>query len=492
MKYKVGVYCNDCFGDVLVNELATCLNCSKKFSPTETKFLFCSPSCASSISMTEQRKIALRERNLKRNPLYLNDDGSLKPDDEINSIKKTLKRKCIFSVQVGETTYEIPKRGKFVEFNDIKSAYESKGCTFLTTEEEYIQMKLCKPLKKMWFDIISICGHKEKSLYYSFIESDTCLYCKRCTIIRARETLIGQAKTDTGYGNSLMTQKLAIDIVKQQCENFFDTMKTRDGCDSDLLVRPKCVTENCWLKLKIKSTIHDKDEISFRINKIHQSIYLMVSIATQEIWLFDPENVLIRTYYMKQNRHVYDENLVKNKDDLIARFIEKYNEHKYTGKFDKLNEPISPQMKLEYEYVLKRESTVTFLKFDRNDIAGAVYNFKVGMLKFQENVVSIQIGKNAVIANISKCSRQKTRKPYDVGDNDFYWINVNDSSNDFYVVPERAMISHGFIDTIESSGSKYLSIGSNPWVNEYKFNYNTIQSDSEKSKLLSLIYSNNS
>lgn len=487
-KYKTGVYCVQCLGDILYQEIATCVNCAKNFVPTETKFLFCSPSCASSISMTDKRKREQKESNLKKNPLYLNDDGSLKSDEEIGEIRRSKKRKGVnLEIQVGETTYSIPKKGKFVDFTEIKSAYESKGCTLLTTEDEYIQMKLCKPLKSMWFDVISICGHQEKSLYYSFTESDTCLYCKRCTIIRARETLIGQAKTDDGYGNSLMTQKLAIDIVKHKCEDMFDGIKTRDGCDSDLLVRPKGSTSDCWLKLKIKSTIHGDGNISFRINKLHQSIYLMVSITTQEIWMFDPDIVQIRTYYMKQNKQVYNDNLVNDNEDLIRRLRDKYTAQKYVGKFDDLNEPISLAMKLEYAYVLKRESTIGFLKFDRNAITGAVYNFKVGNLKFQENVVSKQTGKNTFVANISKNSRQQTRKPYDIGDNDFYWINLNDSSEDFFVVSEHAMISNGFIETSNEKGHMYLSIQSNPWIYKFKFNYGTINTEHEKERLLGII-----
>lgn len=488
-KHKIGIYCDDCLGDILIKELATCVNCSKPFIPTETKFLFCSPSCASSISMTEQRKLAQREFNLKRIPSYLNDDGSLMSNEEIEEIKKSKKRKATtLEVQVGDTTYAISKKGKFVEFVEIKSTYESKGCSLLTTEDEYMQMKLTKPLKSMLFDVISICGHKEKSLYYSFIESNTCLYCKRCTIIRARETLIGQAKTDDGYGNSLMTQKLAIDIVKQKCLDIFDAIKTRDGCDSDLLVRPKGSTDDCWLKLKIKSTIASDGNISFRINKLHQSIYLLVSVATQEIWLFDPEIIQVRTYYMKQHKDVYDENLVKNIDDLNKRLEDKYTEQKHIGIFEELNNPISPAMKIEYAFVRKRETTIGFLKFDHNEITGAVYNFKIENLKFQESVVSKQTGRNTFVVNMSKNSRQKSRKPYDIGDNDFYWINLNDAiSENFFVVPERLMVTHGFLETKTDKGRKYLSIETNLWINTFKFNYRTINTDREKERLLKII-----
>lgn len=490
MKYKIGVYCTDCMEDIMFSGHAECINCLEQFKPTETKFLFCSASCGSSISMTDERKQQQREKLLKKTLEYVNDDGSLKSLDEIDEIKKSKKRKSPnMEMTIGENTYSIVKKGKFVEFAEIKSAYETAGCKLLTTEEEYIQMKQIKQLKYMLFDVISLCGHQEKSLYYSFTMSNTCLYCKRCTLIRARETLIGQAKTDDGYGNSLMTQKLAIDIIKQKCAVAFRAIKTRDGCDSDLLVIPHGSSDNCWLKLKIKSTINQDGNIFFRISKIHQSIYLLVSIATHEIWMFDPTDIKIRTYYMKQHKDVYNDNIIKNDSDLISRLQKKYTDKKYIGTFDELNDPISPAMKVEYKFVLKRERTIDFFKFDRNEITGAVYNFKIGNLKFQESVVSKQTGKNSFVINMSKNSRQKTKKPYDIGDNDFYWINLNDTQNYFYVIPEHALVKFGFIQTPDQDGTIYLSISVNQWLEKYKFTYDTINTENEKQRLISLVLS---
>lgn len=488
-KHKIGVYCVECLDNILQSENANCINCEQQFIPTETKFLFCSSSCASSISMTESRKKSLRENMLKKISAYLNDDGSLKSDEEIAEIKKSKKRKIsTIDIVVGDNVYTIQKKGKFVDFSKIKSDYEEKGCKLLTTEEEYLLMKQTKPLKAMIFDIVSLCGHNEKSLYYSFTESNTCLYCKRCTLIRARETLIGQAKTDEGFGTSLMTQKLAIDIIKQKCELDFEAIKTRDGCNSDLLVRPREFQDiDCWLKLKIKSTVYGENEISFRINKLHQAVYMFVSIATQEIWLFDPENISVRTYYVTHQRELYKDNAITGTDDLVQKLRARYLERKHVGTFEKLNEPISPAMKLEYKYVLLREKTISFLNFIRNNITGAVYNFKVGNLKFQESVVSKQHKKNSCYINMCKNSRQKTKKPYDVGDNDFYWFNINDETETFYVVPENALIESGHIQTESQPGEMYLSIGTTEWLFRYMFNYKTISDTNEKDRLVSLL-----
>lgn len=491
-KHKLGIYCNDCLGDIFVKEVATCLTCSVQFVPTQTKFLFCSKSCGSRFQMTDERKQDQRKKMLKRTLDYLNDDGSLKSDEEIDNVMRAKRKKqTLITKTFGDSSISFQKVGIFVEYSVIKNAYESKGCILHTTEQEYLTMKEKMNLKSMWFSITSICGHREKSLYYSFLADNTCLYCKKCTLIRARERLIGQGKTEDGYGTSLMTQKLAVDIVKKKCEDMFDCVKTRDGCDSDLLIRPNGNRDDLWLKVKVKSTTFGEGNLCFRINKIYQAIYLLVSIVTEEIWMFDQSELVIRTYYMKQHKNIYDEQLIKSNQDLCQKLAMEHSKNVYTGTFDMLNNPISPTMQLEYKYVLRREQTITYLKFDRNEISGAVYNFRVGKLKFQESVCSKQAGKNIFTANISKNCGQKGRKSYNIGDNDFYWININEKlehSDEFFVVPESALLENGFIDDPSGKkGHKYLTISANPWIYKYRFHWSTVANEPEKNRLLTLL-----
>jgi hypothetical protein len=491
IKHKLGVYCQDCLDNIFDQQSSVCFNCNVSFSPTKTRFLFCTPRCSVLINMSEDRREKHKQVGLKNVKDYLNEDGTLKSSEKIEEIKNSKKRKlltqtCEFVDTNGEQQ-KISKKSNFVEYTNIKNAYESKGCKLLTTEEEYLTLRQKLPLKNLLFDMISICGHTEKSLYYSFIGSNTCLYCKRCTIVRAREISILQAKNDDGYGASLVTQKLAIDIVKKTCENYFDVVKTNDGCDSDIIIRPKNTHDDLWLKIKIKSTIYSEGSIQFRINKIHNSIYIMVSITTQEMWLFDPDKILIKTYYMGNKRAQYDDNFIKSQDNLQLRLNTKYNDKLYTDTFVQVNRPIGKTMQLEYEYVLKRESTIDFLEFKRNEITGSVYNFKVGDLKFQETVFSIMVNKTSLTAYIGKNSGRKTRKPYERGDNDFYWLNPNDTNNNFYVVPESALISNGYISDAEKIGKTYLSINMNSWLKNYKFNYNTIKTNSESGRLRELL-----
>ena len=430
------------FADVSLS-VAKCFNCGNNFVPTKTKFLFCSIGCSVTLSVSVIKKNTLTSKT--------------------NSSKKIV-------------TYE-----------NIKSMYESKECRLITSKEDFTNMRNTTPLKSVVFDIISKCGHASKSHYYSFLCNNSGMLCKECTLKRSKHILVSNAKTAEGRPRSLETQRIAIEIIKELCKDTFTIVKTRDGCDSDILIKPNENTNDSWLKIKVKSTIFKDKETRFKISKYYQSIHLMVSINTNDIWIFEPHEIQIRTYYMGDNRSMYDDNHIKSKENLIERLGQIYQEQKFVDIFQNANDPISETMKLEYYFLLKRESVINFLNFERADFAGAIFNFKIGTLKFQENVVSIQRGKNAIIANISKCCRQRKRIPYDQGDNDFYWINVNNLSYDFYVIPERTLIINGYISTPESIGNKYLNISSNDWTSLYKFNYSTINNQEEKDKLLTII-----
>lgn len=75
--------------------------------------------------------------------------------------------------------------------------------------------------------------------------------------------------------------------------------------------------------------------------------------------------------------------------------------------------------------------------------------------------------------------------PYDKGDNDFYWIHLNDWRL-FYVIPEAELIKHGYIADGTNEGHKHIGIypklynknpKKNSWITEYEFDYHNIDSN---------------
>jgi hypothetical protein len=493
LKHKDGVLCNTCHTTLINSGIATCVECDKMFPPTKTTFLYCGSKCGNSRVMTEEKREKIRTAALMKIVEYVSEDGTLKNADEIKEIKDSQKKRKRAVQHAEELLIDPTKKTRvFVDYAVIKNTYESQGCKLLTTEEEYMAARNDVQLKGVWFDIISICGHPEKSLYYSFTESNTCLYCKTCTHDRAKNLLSDMSRTPYGNSTSLMTQKRAIDSVKEMCSDMFEIVKTKDGCDSDILVRPKGVVNDSWLKVKLKSTVFGDDDIKFRIPKIHDSVYLMISVTSKDMWIFTPDELLVRTYYMQTKRGVYEDHFVACSYNLKDRLSALYTISTYNHAFIEANMPISPAMQLEYNYIIKREKTLDFLPFERNDVTGAVYNFKIGDTKFQENTFSRQMGKTSMTASMSKNARrvngQASRQPYEVGDNDFYWLNKNDDTQEFYVIPESELEKRTYLKTSSESGKMYLGIGPNvDWLKQFKFCYITIQMEKEKERLCDLI-----
>ena len=86
-----------------------------------------------------------------------------------------------------------------------------------------------------------------------------------------------------------------------------------------------------------------------------------------------------------------------------------------------------------------------------------------------------------------KINGKRAQQCYDIGDNDYYWLNADDKQL-FYVFPEQILIEKGYIGY---KGKKQLKINPketthNGWIQPYKFNYNSIGLF-EKNRLLNIL-----
>ena len=90
--------------------------------------------------------------------------------------------------------------------------------------------------------------------------------------------------------------------------------------------------------------------------------------------------------------------------------------------------------------------------------------------------------------NNGKINRKKNTKSYDIGDNDYYWLNADDKKL-FYVLPEKILIEKGYIGY--NGNKKQLKINPretthNQWIQPYKFNYTSFELV-DKNRLLSIL-----
>ena len=73
---------------------------------------------------------------------------------------------------------------------------------------------------------------------------------------------------------------------------------------------------------------------------------------------------------------------------------------------------------------------------------------------------------------------------YNIGDNDFYWLNC-DNKETFFVIPETKLIEKGFIgNKIENNNKQTLKITvkkelhkKSAWLQDYMFDYENIDKD---------------
>lgn len=76
---------------------------------------------------------------------------------------------------------------------------------------------------------------------------------------------------------------------------------------------------------------------------------------------------------------------------------------------------------------------------------------------------------------------------YDIGDNDFYWLNCENKIT-FFVIPEQILNDKGLIGNIKKTLSLKVTIKDtlhpkNAWLQPYMFNYENI----DKERLLNIL-----
>ena len=77
---------------------------------------------------------------------------------------------------------------------------------------------------------------------------------------------------------------------------------------------------------------------------------------------------------------------------------------------------------------------------------------------------------------------------YDIGDNDFYWLNC-ENKRTFFVIPEKTLIEKNLVGNIKKTLRLKVSINDtshqpNAWLQPYMFDYENI----EKERLLSILH----
>ena len=379
-------------------------------------------------------------------------------------------------------------------YETVVEEFNKRNCKLLNTKDEYVE--ILKSAKKTMYKLnyTASCGHNHIVFYNVFKSRGTGIICPSC-----KNKEIGNTTKEKMKNNELSktyTNEQEHTFIIKFCELIhtnFEIIKAFDGCNVDLIFRPKNIIEDKWVGIQVKTTNVRHLTYSFHINNIYKDCLLLFYCCEDEnMWLM-PENSIenqkkISIGYYKSKYNIYK----VNKDIIYDRLNEYYyNTTKFS--FEKLDTPSNIYQQREKEFRKFREEKIDFIKFEYENKEGTVYDFKIGNLKIQEKVAEICDKENRYKFSISKnngtINGKQNHKQYDIGDNDFYWLN-SDNKKTFFVIPEKILIDKGVVGNSIDKKSIFLKITIkevlhklSAWLQPYMFDYENI----DKERLLTIL-----
>jgi hypothetical protein len=373
-------------------------------------------------------------------------------------------------------------------YENIIEEFNKQNCKLLTTKEEYID--ILKNTKNVYrLNYIASCGHTHIVFYNVFKSRGTGIVCPSC-----KNKKIGYDKKEKMKNNEMSKTS----TIEQECKfinqiqlflkNDFEIIKAFDGCNIDIIFKPKNIIDDKWVGIQVKTTNVRHLTYSFHINNIYKNCLLLFYCCEDETMWLIPENIIgnqkkVSIGYNKSKYNIYK----ICKDNLINKLNEFYN--KTTNfEFDKLNTPTCIYQQREHFFRKYREEKIKFLDFGYDNIEGTVYDFKIKNFKVQEKVAKISDKENRYYFQLCKnnglINGKQNQIQYDIGDNDFYWLNC-DNKQTFFVIPEKKLIEKGFIgNKIENINRQHLKITvkkelhkKSAWLQDYMFDYENIDKD---------------
>jgi hypothetical protein len=380
-------------------------------------------------------------------------------------------------IKCRDCALEIPTYEKIVE------KFIEKNCKIKMTQDEFIQNYKNNNCK---INYIASCGHENNVRYKNFLTLNQGLSCPSCVnkniSIKLKEFRSGENK------NSSLQELNCINYIKELIGDHFTTIKAFDGCKADIIIKMIDEINDLWLGIQVKTTNTktERGQYYFRLNNSNYDNCLLFCMCEEDkkMWLIPYDDVKdLKTIgiAIKSKYNKYE----INKENIIEKLNNYYMSiNKF--EFNILDTPISQTQQQEKEYRKIRETKIDFIKFTNNEMEGLVYDFMICNKKVQEKVGTIMHdNNNSYLFKLTKnggiINRKLTRKSYDIGDNDLYWLNCKNGK--FYVIPESIMIQKGFIHDEKLRLYVSPTNKNTEWCNEYLFDYNNIN----KEKLLKII-----
>lgn len=381
-------------------------------------------------------------------------------------------------------------------YENVVEEFSKRNCTLLTTKEEHNEILKLKQ-KHYKLNYIASCGHNHIVFFNVFKSRNTGVICPSC-----KNKQIGHDKKEKMLNgtlskiNGIEQEFNVIEKITELVQNEFEVIKAFDGCLVDIIFRPKNITDNKWVGIQVKTTNIRHLTYSFHLNNEYKNcLVLLYCCEDENMWLI-PENIISNQTKISigYNRSKYD--VYKITNDSIINKMQEFYYITSQFEFDKLNTPINIYQQREQIFRKMREEKIDFIKFNYDNMEATVYDFKIDNFKIQEKVTQESKTQNLYIfcmyKNNGRINNKMNPKQYDIGDNDFYWLNC-DGCPYFFVIPEKIFIDKGMIGNNGVKKTIFFKITvketlyrTNAMFQPYLFNYDNI----DKERLLNLFITN--
>ncbi len=384
-------------------------------------------------------------------------------------------------------------------YKNVVNEFNNKKCKLLDTEDEFNEIKNNSPNSSFKLNYIASCGHKHVVFYNVFKSRNTGVICPLC---KNREIgKVKKVKMENGEISKIYTVEQEFKFIKEfqkLTENTFNIIKAFDGCNIDIIYKPNNIEEDKWVGIQVKTTNKINLTYSFHMHNIYKNcLILLYCIEDKNMWLI-PENIIGNQVKLsiginKSKYNIYNVSEV----NLINKLNELYT---YTTKFEFeiLNKPTNVYQQRELLFKNYRQKIINFIDFKYDEMEATVYDFKINNYRIQEKVSKLHDKENRYLFFLCKNNGQINGKrnqiQYDIGDNDFYWLNC-DNKKYFFVIPEKILIDKGYIgNNPENKNRQHIKVTvkdnlyhKSQWLTPYMFNYETINEEVNKNRLCNLL-----
>jgi hypothetical protein len=166
-------------------------------------------------------------------------------------------------------------------------------------------------------DFVGTCGHNSSAVFTNFKSRGTGKRCKDCVKKQTGDIL----KNQENFQNNI-TELKSIQLITKYLSQYYEIIRTNEGCRADLAIREKGKEEDEWIPVQVKSTEKMCHKMySFRgiKDEYKDMLLICVCISEEKIWVipYNELNIKARNLniseFSKYNDYGCGNNLILNR-----------------------------------------------------------------------------------------------------------------------------------------------------------------------------------